>query len=250
MDIIKKKSILSNNFFSVVIMSIWLFLVLFTKIVNWFGIQQVLDNSSDNIISTRVWSNELSIELINSHIKFWNHNMDFNENWSTILWTIKNLKYLLTLNVAQEMDMTENKEKYLNDYLNNIAETLHIANQKIDELDTKISEFDSKMQVCLTQKESSDSDFFYSLEINDDLRMQDAVKSSIENWKCIWENRVEVNYRKVLLSTTSYYNTLLQKKYNYIFPKKDIIITHFDLMKDSLLEELFWTRDALLKNYE
>jgi len=251
----KKTNILIfNNIFllkklRIIIAVIIPFFLISSMFVYSFGVQQIIYSSDNLNIIKPVSSIQLSKELISSHIKIWKHSyeVDFN-NW-TSLEIINNLKDLLTLNIAQEMEMSTNKKEYLEKYLNDVYKALSNSNQKINELTNEIDKYDSKMQLCIMQKENSDSDFFSSIDTQDDSQMQNAINISKENAKCIWENKVEVNSRKALLTTITYYDNLLQKKYDYILPKKDIIIKHFDLMKDNLLEELFRTREVLLKNY-
>lgn len=230
---------------------IWSFFVYSTKIVSWFGIQQVLGiTTSTNTIATVVWTNELSTNLVKNHIRIWVNAIDVDMDNSSLLWIIKNLKYLLMLDVVQEMDMSNDKAGFLDKYLNDIYQILYTSNLSISALNSQISIYSVKMETYAAQKKDSDQNFFYSLETTDDTQMRNAVQKSVENERQIWENRVQVNARKTLSNIIAYYNKLLQKKYDYIYPKKSLIVKNFDLMKDSLLEELFWTREALLKNYE
>lgn len=104
------------------------------------------------------------------------------------------------------------------------------------------------MQSCINQKDLSDKQYFDALGNYDQKIMETSLNESIGFEKCATENRIQYNAKVSLAQKLVYYLGLLQKKYDVLSQKQDMITKNFEIFRDEILPDLNKI-DELLKQY-
>jgi hypothetical protein len=105
------------------------------------------------------------------------------------------------------------------------------------------------MQSCLVDKTISDKAYFDAIDRYDQNIMEVSLKDSINYETCATENRVQYNAKTGIARKLVFYLGLLQKKYDVLFTKQEIVAQNFDIFRDNILPDLNEI-DALLQQYK
>jgi len=211
-----------------------LFIVLWFLWSNFLFANYILEN--DNISLFLVWLHK----WISSN-NFDDNNIE--QEW--ILNLLKNIKNHAEVSVISMLEFTVMKEIVLDKYLNDTDILLNNVWFVLSSLKQDIALLESDMNDCLDKKDLYDKQFFESIELYDQIYMNESLQSSVDAQKCVWENRIKMNAKIVLYDKLNYYYEFVKTKYNYIQSQRQLIIRNFDLIKNGLIDELVITKEAL-----
>jgi hypothetical protein len=79
--------------------------------------------------------------------------------------------------------------------------------------------------------------------------MEASLNESIQHETCATENRIQYNAKTSIARKLVFYLGLLQKKYDVLFAKQDIVAQNFQIFRDKILPDLNQI-DALLQQYK
>jgi hypothetical protein len=105
------------------------------------------------------------------------------------------------------------------------------------------------MQSCINEKGVSDKAYFDAIERYDQKTMETSLTNSITYENCATENRIKYNAKASITQKIVFYLGLLQKKYDVIFTKQDIVTKNFEIFRDKILPDLNEI-DTLLQQYK
>ena len=105
------------------------------------------------------------------------------------------------------------------------------------------------MEACITEKDISDREYFEAMQRYDQNIMNTSLADSINYEKCATENRINYNAKSEVLKKLVFYLALLQKKYDILFEKQEIVAKTFDIFQQDLLPDLNEI-DEVLKQYK
>ncbi len=94
------------------------------------------------------------------------------------------------------------------------------------------------MRTCLVDKDIADRAFFDAVNANDDIAARRALDDSLVASTCATEYRVQYNALQAQYDKLIFYVDVLQKKYDYIISRQDMIVQHFSILRVDLLKEL------------
>lgn len=213
------------------------------------GIGRVIfeDNEIPSVRGTLL-INELSYTIIKLHLALAGQVNEINNyEWETLT-TIRRLEELSKIDIIGLLDMSENKEEALAEYLSESNKQLQKGETiaMYTKQDMEILKRD--MQSCVIEKNVSDKVYFDAINRYDQNIMEIALIDSINYENCVAENRIQYNAKIGIMNKLVFYLGLLQKKYDILFDKQEIITKNFIIFKNSMLDELNQV-DALIKQY-
>lgn len=192
--------------------------------------------------------NEISYEIIKLHLLVAEKDLETADYEWEALATIKTLEELTKTDVIQLLNLSIDKEKTLNDYLNSCNQNL----QKWDAISSYMRQemelIKSDMESCIQAKNLSNSTYFDAIDIYDQTTMDASHSDAVKYEICAIENRIEYNVQGSIVRKLVFYLGLLQKKYDVLFAKQDIVAKNYDIFRDGILPDLNQI-DELLKQY-
>lgn len=105
------------------------------------------------------------------------------------------------------------------------------------------------MEACIKDKDISDKSYFDAIDRYDQNIMNVSLNESIKYETCATENRIQYNAKTSILRKLVFYLGLLQKKYDILFAKQDILTKNFTVFRDNILPDLNQI-DDLLQQYK
>ena len=192
-------------------------------------------------------ANDMSVFLLWWHKSISNNVFDSSNNidkeW--ILYILKDIKDHSAISIVSLLEFSPVKQIVLDNYLEKTSILLDKVWFIKTDLKQDILLLESDMNDCIIEKDLYDDQFFESIDLYDQNYMNDSLEKSISAQKCIWENRIKMNAKKILFDEFNYYYDFVILKYQYLQSKKDLIIRNFDFMKNGLLDELVSTKEIL-----
>lgn len=192
--------------------------------------------------------NNISFELIKKHLTLAKI-LGSASPTDDALDTIKNLEDLLKTDILQALSMTDDKRTTLTNYLTACDQYLEKWNSAIISIKQELALIKLEMNACQVDKESADRGYFQWIDAYDDQSSQQALTQSIENEKCVTEKRIQYNAKVYLLDKLAFFQSLLKQRYDIIYDEQDIIIDHFEVISDKLIEKLNAINEVL-KTYQ
>ena len=101
------------------------------------------------------------------------------------------------------------------------------------------------MEACLVDKNISDKAYFDAVERYDQNIMEVSLNESITYETCATENRIQYNAKTSIAQKLVFYLGLLQKKYDLLFAKQEILAQNFEVFRDKILPDLNQIDDLL-----
>lgn len=192
--------------------------------------------------------NELSYTIIKLHLTLAGKNIETVNYQGETLATIKRLEELTKTDVVALLNLSTNKEEVLAKYLTECDQEL----QKWDTISAYMKQemdiLKSDMEACITDKGISDKAYFDAIDRYDQNIMDVSLNDSIKYENCAVENRIQYNAKTSVARKLVFYLWLLQKKYDILFAKQEIVTQNFTIFRDKILPDLNQI-DELLKQY-
>ena len=230
-------------------------IVLFQNYSEAQGIQNQSAGLGDIIFETNTttgywWTmNEISYAMIQLHLTIAGKNTKASNYEGETLATIQKLEELTKTDIIEVLNIATNKEEALITYLNDCEQNL----QKWDSISAYMKQemvlFKWDMQSCLTEKNISDKSYFDAIDRYDQKIMEASLADSITYENCATENRIQYNAKASIAEKLVFYLGLLQKKYDVLFTKQEILAKNFEIFRDNILPDLNQI-DQLLQQYK
>ncbi len=190
---------------------------------------------------------EISYTLVRLHVNIAGKQTEsINYQWE-ILDSIKKLEELTKRDIIQTLDLAKNKEEALNNYLIACEEQLQKGTIASLYLKQEMNIFKQNMEACLQDKAIYDKMYVDAMNRYDESIMQMALQNSIVYETCASKNRIQHNARINITRKLVFYLGMLQKKYDILFQKQDIITKNFEVFRDNILPELIEINNILQK---
>ncbi len=164
---------------------------------------------------------------------------------SEILDTIKTLEELTKRDVIEMLTISSDKEQTLAGYLWSCQEALQKWESISAYMKQEMNVYKQDMQACINDKDVSDKEYFNAIERYDQNAMDTTINNSIAYEKCATENRIRYNAKTSLVQKMVFYLWTLQKKYDVLYAKQDILTQNFEIFRDNILPDLNEINDLL-----
>lgn len=198
----------------------------------------VFEQTNPDTVTDGFLMNEISYDIINIHLFIAGKDTKaINYEWETLT-TIKKLEELTKTDVVQLLNLSTNKSEALAKYLSNADQQL----QKWDAISAYMKQemliLKWDMDSCLLEKDISDKAYFDAVERYDQNIMEISLSESITYQNCATENRIQYNAKTNIAAKLVFYLWLLQKKYDVLFAKQEIVAQNFQIFRDNILPDL------------
>ena len=161
---------------------------------------------------------------------------------------IKKIEELTKNNIIQLLDLAPDKQIALSEYLKASYETLNKWDTIAAYMRQEMVIFEWEMQACITDKQISDKMYFDAMNMYDQEIMEISLSESIKYERCASEKRIQYNAKASMMNKLVFYLWLLQKKYDILFAKQEILAKNFEIFRDNILPDLNEI-NALLQQY-
>lgn len=213
------------------------------------GVGEIIFEEKSTIPEFMFLTNDIGYTLIKLHLSIADKNLDqANYQWEALA-TIKKLEELTKKDIIETLYLAKDKKETLLAYLKECQNTL----QKWDAIATYMKQemnmIKGDMEICITQKNIYDKEYFDAIEKYDQQRMEETLAESIVYEKCAIENRIQYNAKGELVKKIVFYLGMLQKKYDMLFEKQDIVAKEFNIFQENILPDLNEI-DKVLKQYD
>ena len=184
-------------------------------------------------------------EIIQYHFQFSSINWvkttkTDSKNITTDIWyLLKQCESYLTTNVTTLLDNESTRRKNLNSYIADWTSLVSALWYQKNKLNIQLQNTATKIQSCQNQLTSANERYIESLKTKNELSFNRAVDKAKSARKCIWEEQVSQSAIKSLLDQVQNYSSKIERRNSYLKSNQSLIIRHYDVLKSSLLKELY-----------
>ncbi len=193
--------------------------------------------------------NDLWYTLVKLHLTIASRDLQFADYQGEALENIKKLEELTKQDIIETLYLAEDKQAALSTYLETCNHELQRWDTIAAYMKQEMEMTKNDMEACITEKNISDREYFEAMQRYDQNIMDISLADSISHEKCATENRINYNAKSEVLKKLVFYLGLLQKKYDMLFEKQEIVAKTFEIFKQDLLPDLNEI-DEVLKQYE
>ncbi len=202
------------------------------------GLRTILFEENSETIIHKCTIHELWYTLIKLHTLVAGKNLvKINYQWEE-LEAIKNIEELTKTNIIQLLNIADNKQEALSEYLNTVYRELNKWDTIAAYLKQEMEIIKSDIQAYNIDKQISDKMYFEAMNMYDQKIMEISLKESIQYEKYSSEKRIQYNAKASIINKLVFYLWLLQKKYDILFDKQEILAKNFEIFRDNILPEL------------
>lgn len=214
------------------------------------GLVDVLfEENTTEIVEYGFLMNELSYAILKLHLIVAEKNIETANYEGESLATIKRLEELTKTDVIEVLNLSINKQEALAKYLTDCDQELQKGDTISAYMKQEMEILKSDMESCLVDKNISDKAYFDAIDRYDQNIMESSLTESIVYENCASENRIQYNAKTSIARKMVFYLGLLQKKYDVLFAKQDILAKNFEIFRDDILPDLNEI-DQLLQQYK
>lgn len=184
-------------------------------------------------------------EIIQYHFQFSSINWvkttkTDSKNITTDIWyLLKQCESYLTTNVTSLLDNESTRRKNLNSYIADWTSLVSALWYQKNKLNVQLQNTATKIQSCQNQLTSANERYLESLKSKNELSFNRAIDKAKSARKCIWEEQVSQSAIKSLLDQVQNYSSKIERRNSYLKSNQSLIIRHYDVLKSSLLKELY-----------
>ena len=184
-------------------------------------------------------------EIIQYHFQFSSINWvkttkTDSKNITTDIWyLLKQCESYLTTNVTTLLDNESTRRKNLNSYIADWTSLVSALWYQKNKLNVQLQNTATKIQSCQNQLTSANERYLESLKSKNELSFNRAIDKAKSARKCIWEEQVSQSAIKSLLDQVQNYSSKIERRNSYLKSNQSLIIRHYDVLKSSLLKELY-----------
>ncbi len=209
----------------------------------------IFENKTEGTIAHGFPINELSYTLTKLHLFIAERNIESaNYEWDALT-TIKKLEELTKTDVIELLNISADKQKELSKYLTTCDNELQKWDTIAAYMKQEMGILKWDMESCLIEKNVSDKSYFDAIDRYDQKIMETSLKESIQHETCATQNRVQYNAKTSIAQKLVFYLWVLQKKYDVLFAKQEILAQNFQVFRDKILPDLIEI-DQLLQQYK
>lgn len=192
---------------------------------------------------------EISYNMIQKHLTIaWVKSNTMNYEEETLA-TIRRLEELTKTDIISILNVSTNKQETLIKYLNDCEQNIQNGNNIVVYMKQEMGALKQDMQSCINEKTISDKSYFDAIDRYDQKIMETSLTESIHYENCATENRIQYNAKTNIIQKLVFYLWILQKKYDIIFAKQEIVIDNFEIFRDKILPDLNII-DQILEQYK
>ena len=184
-------------------------------------------------------------EIIQYHFQYWtkmwveyvsttNAKWDYSDLW----YVLSQSDYFLKENISQLLDSNE-RSTNLTRYLRDGTSLTNALWYHKNSLNSELQTIANKIQNCENQLSRANQLYTTSLSSRNENGFNQAVQSAQSARSCLWELQAQQSAVKTLLSQVDTYSTLINRRTTYLKNNQSLILKHYDILKPSLLRELY-----------
>ncbi len=184
-------------------------------------------------------------EIIQYHFQFSSINWvkttkTDSKNITTDIWyLLKQCESYLQTNVTSLLNNESTRRNNLNSYIADWTSLVSALWYQKNKLNIQLQNTATKIQSCQNQLTSANERYLESLKSKNELSFNRAIDKAKSARKCIWEEQVSQSAIKSLLDQVQNYSSKIERRNSYLKSNQSLIIRHYDVLKSSLLKELY-----------
>lgn len=161
---------------------------------------------------------------------------------------INELRNTMLYNVMDLLEFEQDKWKIMNQYLDVLDSSLIKSDFALMNIEEEMSLLTYNITSCSVSKRAADKTYVDSINsLYEPQFMNESLQESIKYGECISDNKIQYNAKKILSDKIAFYRSLLKIKYDYLFANKDLIVDHYVMIKNDLLQRLLNLKTTLQK---
>lgn len=209
----------------------------------------IFEPTTTNTVIHGFLMNEISYNIIQLHLRIAGKDIETsNYEWETLS-VIKKLEELTKTDVIELLNISTDKQQALAKYLGDCDQNLQKWDAIAAYMRQEMEILKGDMNACLIDKNITDKAYFDAIERYDQNIMETSLNESIGYETCAAENRIQYNAKNGIAQKLVFYLWLLQKKYDLLFAKQEILAQNFEIFRDKILPDLNQI-DTLLQQYK
>ena len=162
------------------------------------------------------------------------------KNITTDIWyLLSQSEDYLKQNMSSLLDNESTRRKNLNTYISDWVSLLNALGYQKNKLNNQLQATASKIQQCQNQLTTANQKYVTSIQYKNEMGFKQSINSAKLARKCIWEEQVNQSAIKTLLQQVQNYTTKIEKRNSYLKGNQSLILRHYDVLKPSLLKELY-----------
>jgi len=162
------------------------------------------------------------------------------KNITTDLWyLLSQSDNYLKQDIAKLLDNEATRKTNLNAYIVDGNSLISALGYQKNKLNNDLEKTATKIQTCQNQLTTANQKYVTSLNNRNEMQFKQSVESAKQAKRCIWEEQVNQSAIKSLLQQVQQYSTKIEKRHSYLRSNQSLIIRHYDILKPSLLKELY-----------
>jgi hypothetical protein len=151
---------------------------------------------------------------------------------------------LASLDIMTQLQNSKNRKKTLSDYLIKIKQSNQYIQILKSKLTQEIAEQTKKYNDCQASKLQWDGLYYQGIDQLNTYDLKNGLEQSIDYGKCAIEHRIRANAASALYNKLIVYTQVLTYRYSLLSANQDLIVSNFNMFKDSYLEKLMVVRDT------
>ena len=202
------------------------------------GLKTILFEKETKIINHKSTTSELWYTLIKLHtIATKKDIITINYQWEE-LEIIKRIEELTKIDIIQLLNLASDKQIALSEYLQNSYKELNKWDTMAAYMKQEMETIKIERQECIIDKQISDKMYVDAINVYDQKTMELSLNESILYEICASEKKIQYNSRLNILKKLVFYLWILQKKYDILFDKQEILAKNFKIFRDNILPDL------------
>ncbi len=167
-------------------------------------------------------------------------NIPDTQNITTNIWYLltQSDKYLKE-NMATLLNDESTRRSNLNTYISDWSRLLNALWYQKNKLNNQLQNSASKIQSCQNQLTAANQKYLTSLNNRNEMGFNQSVANAKAARNCIVEEQVNQSSAKSLLNQVQNYTDRITRRNSYLKNNQTLILRHYDILKPSLLRELY-----------
>lgn len=166
-------------------------------------------------------------------------------NTDSIPWYLAGAQRLLYTDIVAYLENASNKETALDSYATQVAHYQSLGSTYSVDLQNMIQEQTALYSECGSQKTLGDNSFYQWLYGWDSVGMMQWLTDSQTSGMCQTKARISMNAYKAMLARVQNIQSVMTNLSTVLTQNRTMILTNFQLFRDSYLEQLITVRNQL-----
>lgn len=162
------------------------------------------------------------------------------EQTSEEFWNVlSDAESLYRTDVIKMLEHNSERKKNLNAYLLNGDRLMIALSYHKNSLTRELQQVQEREKECRTSLDLANRDFSQALKSNNEALFYATIEEAKESRRCLGEKWVEKSALQNLLNKVNFYSQQIKPKVDYLNKNQNLILKHYDILKPSLLSELY-----------